>query len=513
MQGGERADDPHDPAADFLAVARQKAQAVAAETAFEGAAEPKKGAKGRKAKKAKATKVAGDDAPQSALARFRKPMLLAAAVAIAAALVLPDVVSTVGGVTGGSPVVAELADEGDAVQTFGEVEPFEPVAAESPFDAVPDQTATDEATDEAVAGGVEGGVEGPIETASLDDGGRDGDRDGGRDGRRDGGRDGAVDGVSAMMTDAVPGTDAMTTRSIDPVDAGTDAEADPVEATSGPVEGLEFTDADGSPALVAAAETGDARALHEIAGRTQDATRALALYRAAAERGLAPSQYRLGQAYEKGRGTPVDYAKAKSWYARAAEAGNTSAMHNLAVLYAMGAEGEADPVLAGRWFTEAANLGVKDSQYNLGILHAQGTGVEEDLTESYKWFDAASNSGDPEAGGKRDEVAGAMAPGELETARTKAGAFRAQAPDIAANRVTVPDDWRAAPALDAADMKRAVRNVQAILNKNGFDAGTADGVMGKKTRQAILQFQEAAGLAKTGQIDDALVKALLERNT
>ena len=492
-------ENPDDPAADFLAVARRKAQAVAAEAAFDGEAEIKpakgkaSGGKG-KAKRAGKARLAGDKAADkggkadgaggSALARYRKPMLLAAAVAIAAALVLPSIVSTIGGVMGDAPIMAEMAEETNAPETFGEVAPLAPVAAEMVADAEEPfaEGAMAEGTMEVPAEDV---IEEPVETAGVET------------------------TTFTVPVQPVEGTDPTTTRSIDPVAPTPDV----TDAVSGPVEGLTFGASDGPAPLVAAAEGGDARALHEIAGRADDAGRALTLYRAAAERGLAPAQYRLGQAFEKGRGTPVDYAKAKQWYARAAEAGNTSAMHNLAVLYAMGAQAEADPVLAGQWFTRAANHGVKDSQYNLGILHAQGTGVAEDLTESYKWFDAAAKSGDPEAGGKRDEVAGAMAPGELETAKIKAGAFRAQAPDVAANRVAVPETWRAAPALDPADMKRAVRNVQAILNKNGFDAGTADGVMGKKTRTAILAFQEAAGLPKTGQIDDALVQALLERNT
>ena len=61
-------------------------------------------------------------------------------------------------------------------------------------------------------------------------------------------------------------------------------------------------------------------------------------------------------------------------------------------------------------------------------------------------------------------------------------------------------------------MKRAIRNIQAILNNNGFDAGTPDGEMGKKTVAAIKAFQKSVGQESTGRIDDALVKELLKRN-
>ena len=469
---------PSDPASDFLMVARRKAQAVAAEAAFEGV---EADGKGKKGKKAKPKKAAGADAGKgdSALSRFRRPLLLAAAVAITAALVLPNIMSTVGGVVPADPVAPEPTVAADIEpETFGEVAAVTASAGAGTADAEALDGAGDdmEVTEFTV----------PVETIEAE----------------------------GPLPD---GTDGTTTRSIDPTQAVEDDFVDvgqPTLATAaGPVEDLTFGEADGPAALVAAAEEGDPRALFEIASRSDDAGRAFALYRAAAERGLAPAQYRVGQAYEKGRGVATDKAMAKQWYVEAAEAGNTSAMHNLAVLYAMGASGPADPKLAGEWFTRAATYGVKDSQYNLGILHAQGSGVAEDLTESYKWFDAAAKAGDPEAGVKRDEVAGALPPSELEAARAKAAAFRPQSADMAANRVSIPDEWRSAPKLAAEDMTRAVRNVQAILNKNGFDAGVPDGVMGKKTRTAILQFQEAAGLPRTGQIDDALVKALLERNT
>ena len=45
-------------------------------------------------------------------------------------------------------------------------------------------------------------------------------------------------------------------------------------------------------------------------------------------------------------------------------------------------------------------------------------------------------------------------------------------------------------------MKKAVRNIQTILNKNGYDAGIADGVMGDKTKVAIAAFQKDNGMER-----------------
>lgn len=56
--------------------------------------------------------------------------------------------------------------------------------------------------------------------------------------------------------------------------------------------------------------------------------------------------------------------------------------------------------------------------------------------------------------------------------------------------------------------KSTIKTVQRQLNDLGYDCGTADGVIGKKTRAAIAEFQNDQGLAATGRIDDALLSAL-----
>ena len=61
-------------------------------------------------------------------------------------------------------------------------------------------------------------------------------------------------------------------------------------------------------------------------------------------------------------------------------------------------------------------------------------------------------------------------------------------------------------------MKKAIQNIQGILNKNGYDAGVADGVMGARTKAAIKAFGADNGLTVDGEIDDALIKALLSKN-
>jgi localization factor PodJL len=267
-----------------------------------------------------------------------------------------------------------------------------------------------------------------------------------------------------------------------------------------------------------AAEAGDPKAMFVVATRyaegdgvSQDMKKAALWYEKAANLGLAPAQYRIGNFYEKGTGVTRDVAKAKDWYEKAAKQGNASAMHNLAVLYAMGADGKTDNTAAARWFAAAAELGVKDSQFNLGILSAKGVGVPQDLEQSYKWFALVAKTGDRDAAAKRDEVAKALRPEQLTKARQAVELWKAKPVDQAANVVDIPSDWKDATTTAGIDMKKAVRTIQIILDKNGYDAGAADGVMGDKTKSAIAKFQKDNGMKPTGEVDDKLVHALLAK--
>ena len=54
------------------------------------------------------------------------------------------------------------------------------------------------------------------------------------------------------------------------------------------------------------------------------------------------------------------------------------------------------------------------------------------------------------------------------------------------------------------------RDVQHLLTMIGFEPGPIDGLVGRNTRAAIKDFQEAHGLEPTGQVDAALEDALYE---
>ncbi|WP_188907241.1 peptidoglycan-binding protein [Aureimonas endophytica] len=278
-------------------------------------------------------------------------------------------------------------------------------------------------------------------------------------------------------------------------------------------------DAIGPVALKDAARTGNPKAAFEIGLRLMEGRdggpkpdEALDWFAQAALQGFAPAQYSLGTLYEKGNGTPRDTTVARDWYTLAAKAGNVRAMHNLAVLYATGIDGRSQPEAAARWFVEAAQHGMRDSQYNLGILYARGSGVPRDLVQSYTWFGIVADGGDSDAAAKRDEIGKSLKADELAGAQAAIKAFAPQPRVEAANTVDIPAEWQERrDQTSSIDMTKAVRNIQTILGRLGYDAGAPDGRLGEKTKVAITAFQKDNGLKATGEIDAPLIRMLLQK--
>jgi peptidoglycan hydrolase-like protein with peptidoglycan-binding domain len=53
-----------------------------------------------------------------------------------------------------------------------------------------------------------------------------------------------------------------------------------------------------------------------------------------------------------------------------------------------------------------------------------------------------------------------------------------------------------------------VLEVQVALQKAGYDSGSADGVVGPGTRDAISRYQRDHGLDVTGKISEPVLRAL-----
>jgi hypothetical protein len=83
-------------------------------------------------------------------------------------------------------------------------------------------------------------------------------------------------------------------------------------------------------------------------------------------------------------------------------------------------------------------------------------------------------------------------------------------PTDSSGRIENCTELRWPSAFAAAKLRRDdVRLLQQILNAAGYDAGPADGVVGRRTTAAISAAQTALGLTTTGRADGSLVTALL----
>jgi localization factor PodJL len=501
------ADDNSDRT-DYIAAARRAAQAAAMEMDRAQKAAPS-GNKTVADVKAK-TKTGGT----SLFARYRRPILMAVGAVLLAAMAMP-LVNTL--TRSEAPPVVEEAAPGQT----SEVAPTEPITDKAddttlaanmtadpssppPVDATIGEPPAD--AEEQLAAAPDA-VSAPIQA-------------------------GDAQPVSALMAPA-PSAPAQTLEA--PNAPATDSASAPVAAdTAEPAKVVVAEEVKPAmpsaeivvpaeitpPSLAIAAKNGDPLALFEIGARytegrgvKNDFAEAAKWYGLAADKGFALAQYRLANFLEKGTGVAPNIGEAKRYYEMAANAGNASAMHNLAVIYASGKDGAQDYAKAVEWFTKAAEYGVSDSQFNLAILSARGNGMAQDLVASYKWFAIAAKGGDTDAAQKRDEVANALKPDQLERARAEVDLWKTKELNPDANSANTPDEWAGKGLKTASvDMKKAIRNIQAILNKNGFDAGTPDGVMGAKTVSAIKAFQTSIGEQPTGQVTDKLVTELLERN-
>lgn len=119
--------------------------------------------------------------------------------------------------------------------------------------------------------------------------------------------------------------------------------------------------------------------------------------KAAAERGDALAQFRLGGAYFKGEGVPQDVAQAAVWFERAAGAGVVQAQDLIGNLYRLGQGVRKDHAEAAKWFRQAAEGGIDDAQFYMGLAYQTGDGVPRDYAEAVRWYGLAAAQGNASA--------------------------------------------------------------------------------------------------------------------
>lgn len=143
-------------------------------------------------------------------------------------------------------------------------------------------------------------------------------------------------------------------------------------------------------------------------------------WRALAQEGDAPSQTKLGQMYEMGRGVAQDRAEAANWFRRAAEKGYAPAQNRLGEMHQYGEGVERDYARAVALYRQAAEQGYLKAQANLGGMLYAGLGIPIDAVGALMWFEIAAANGSKAAAQKRDDAVRTMTPAQVDEAKRRA---------------------------------------------------------------------------------------------
>ncbi|TCK18569.1 hypothetical protein DFR30_1848 [Thiogranum longum] len=110
---------------------------------------------------------------------------------------------------------------------------------------------------------------------------------------------------------------------------------------------------------------------------------------AKAESGDTEAQFKLGAAYDYGKGVRSDGNEAKKWYRKAAEAGHAEAQNSLGSGYQADKQYEEAII----WYEKAAKQNHALATNNLGYLHDLGLGVPKDRQKGYALYLRAAELG------------------------------------------------------------------------------------------------------------------------
>jgi TPR repeat protein len=152
-------------------------------------------------------------------------------------------------------------------------------------------------------------------------------------------------------------------------------------------------------AVRAAADKGDAAAQLRVGrmyatgdGAPQDTTEAVTWYRKAAEQGLAEAQFTLGDVLQTGTGVEGSLDLAAKEFEKAAAQGHVEAMKRLGKIL----ENRHDFAWAGAYYEKAAEQGWCDHADTLSLYYRTGEGVKKDPVEAYKWALVAASAPPPD---------------------------------------------------------------------------------------------------------------------
>lgn len=148
------------------------------------------------------------------------------------------------------------------------------------------------------------------------------------------------------------------------------------------------------------AEKGDAQAQYRLGqaydhgrGVEQNYREAAHWYQQSANQGHRDAQFSLGYFYEYGQGVHIDLEEAVNWYRKSAEQRNTTALVYLGKCYEHGKGVDNNMAEAFQYYHKAAVLGNLWAQHIVGYCYEVGLGVPQDWNEAVKWYRNAAVQG------------------------------------------------------------------------------------------------------------------------
>lgn len=193
-------------------------------------------------------------------------------------------------------------------------------------------------------------------------------------------------------------------------------------------------------------------------------------YKKAAEAGSPYGQFMLANMYLAGQSVEKNPEQYMHWLGQSAENGYPPANYLMGMAYLY-----SDKSMAAGYLKAAADKEHGASMHMLGMMYARGVGVAKNTDEAVRWFRLARAQGYP-----------------------------------------VPDQMLTQSGIEASlkegntakKRENLVQEIQQRLISLGYKPGPADGLYGKKTRNAIIAFQQKSGLKPDGQATVRLLEAL-----
>lgn len=260
------------------------------------------------------------------------------------------------------------------------------------------------------------------------------------------------------------------------------------------------------------------------AGVEQNYERAVYWFRKAAEKGVANARYNLGVLNHQGLGVKANLDEAIYWYKQAAEKNHAEAQYNLGIAYIEGIGVPYLPQKAADYFEQAANNGVIEAAYNLGLIYENGLLGTPKPDVALMWYKHAADQGSPEAQTALELLARSSnipldqvnkladsvknGNGGIDSS-APAKSIKAQNNAMAATYGLSKEDTLAAVEKEFEQI--LITETQQELMKIGLYPGPADGVIGPKTRDAVMSYQKANSLDATGDISANLLDHMLQQ--